>query len=104
MVIVAGYILLAPRATVGVKTAVDPEYVTVPSTAVASGPVTLKDAVVIVVLFIISLNVAVILLLICTPVSPFAGTVEVTVGAMLSVPAPVVKVNTKSLRLRGNKR
>ena len=86
VVIVAVYRLFTARALDGVKTAVNPAYVIVPVTAVANGPVTLKAAGAVVVAgSIASLNVAVILLLICTPVSRFAGTVEVTVGAELTV-------------------
>jgi hypothetical protein len=84
VVIVAVYRLLSARALDGVKTAVTPAKVTVPVTAVACGPATLNDEMLIVAGSIGSLNVAVILLLICTPVSPFAGIVEVTVGAVVA--------------------
>ena len=46
---------------------------------------------------ITSLKVAAAFLLRATPVAPFAGSVKVTVGAVVSAAAPVVKVHTKLL-------
>ena len=46
---------------------------------------------------IASLKVAVIFVLIATPVAALAGTVRLTVGAVVSGAAPVVKLHTKSL-------
>jgi len=63
--------------------------VTTPATGVTPGPVKVNVALVRVRGFIGSLNVAEIAVLTATAVAPFAGTVEMTVGA------PVVKVHTK---------
>src|SRR5580658_6109139 len=65
-------------------------YVTAPATAVVPGPVTVNVAVVMVVEFIDSLNVAEIFWFSGTPTAPFTGIVEVTLGLV-----PVVKVQTK---------
>ena len=43
---------------------------------------------------IVLLNVADGFLLIATPVTPFAGSVEMTVGRVVSPAAPVVKLHT----------
>jgi len=53
---------------------------------------TVKVAVVRVEIFIVSLNVAVIAVFIATPVAPLAGLVELTVGGVVSVAVPVVKL------------
>jgi len=87
--------VLAVRLAAGVKIAVllAATYVTVPVTAVApGGPVNVNVAVVIVAAFIGSLKVVEIAWFSGTPVAPFAGTVEVTVGM-----APVVNLQTKLL-------
>src|ERR1022692_1524399 len=102
LVIVAVYTLKGVfiSGAVGVKTAVSPEYVTAPAIGAidGNGPVTVKvvpgkvaSAVVSVAGAITSLNVAVIRLLTCTPVSLFAGTVKVTVGAAMP-PPPAPKI------------
>ena len=70
---------------------------TVPTTGVAPGPVKVKVAVVTVRGSIASLNTAFKLLFVRTPVALGAGTVEVTVGGVVSGVAPVVKVHTKLL-------
>src|SRR6202140_4675934 len=62
----------------------------VPATGVAPGPVTVKVVPLMVAAFMISLNVAEMVVLTATPVAPFAGTVETTVGG-----AAVVNVQTK---------
>ncbi len=66
-------------------------------TAVPPGPVTLKLAVVIVKGSIASLKVALMVWLIGTAVAPLAGTVALTVGAVVSGVAPVVKLQLKSV-------
>src|SRR5438270_14086675 len=65
-------------------------------TAVPPGPVTLKLAVLIVKGSIGSLKVALMVWLIGTAVAPLAGTVALTVGAVVSRVAPVVKLQMKS--------
>ena len=62
---------------------------TTPATRVAPGPVKVNAAASSVAAFIASLNVAETRVLTGTAVAPFAGTVEITVGA------PVVKLHTK---------
>jgi len=49
-------------------------------------------AVVMVEALIVSLNVAVIAVFIATPVAPLAGIAELTVGGVVSVTVPVVKL------------
>jgi hypothetical protein len=44
--------------------------------------------------FICSLKIALLFLLMGTPVAPLAGPVELTVGAVVSAVAPVVHVTT----------
>jgi hypothetical protein len=44
-------------------------------------------------LCIASLNVAIIAVFIATPVAPLAGVVELTVGSVVSVEVPVVKLH-----------
>ena len=63
---------------------------TVPATGVAPGPVKVNVAASIVAAFMTSLNIAEMVVLTATPVAPFAGTVETTVGG-----GAVVKVHTK---------
>jgi len=94
VVIVAVKSVFAARLAAGVKVAVllPPKYVTVPATGVVPGPVTVNVSGVIVAAFIASLKVAEIFVLVGTPVAPFAGLVEVTVGMLA-----VVKVQTKLL-------
>ena len=62
---------------------------TTPATGVAPGPVKVNVAASIVAGFIASRNVAETRVLTGTALAPFAGTVEITVGA------PVVKLHTK---------
>src|ERR1700687_104580 len=62
----------------------------VPATGVAPGPGNVKVVPLMVAAFMTSLNVAEMVVLTATPVAPFAGTVETTVGG-----AGVVKVHTK---------
>jgi hypothetical protein len=90
VVIVAIYRVLVARTAVGVNVAVVPEYVIVPPTAVAPGPVNVNVAALIVAGFIASLNVAETVVLTATAVAPLTGTVEITVGN-----EAVVKVHTK---------
>jgi hypothetical protein len=90
VVIVAVNKVLLARSADGVNVAVLPVYVTVPATGVAPGPVTVKVVPLIVVAFIVSLNVADIVVFTATAGAPLAGTVETTVGA-----AAVVNVHTK---------
>src|SRR5947208_15388958 len=65
--------------------------------AVPPGPVNPKLAVLIVKGFIASLKVALMVWLIGTAVAPLAGTVALTVGAVVSGVAPVVKLQLKSV-------
>ena len=90
VVIVAVNRVLVGRTAVGVNVAVVPTKLTAPATGVAPGPVTVKVVPLIVAGFMPSLNVAVTVVLAATPVAPFTGTVERTVGA-----EAVVKVHTK---------
>ena len=90
VVIVAIYKVPVARADVGVNVAVVPAKVTAPFTGVAPGPVNVNVAALIVAGFMAPLNVAEIVVLRPTPVAPFAGTVEMTVGG-----GAVVKVHTK---------
>jgi hypothetical protein len=85
--------VLGASAAVGVNVAVVPAKVTVPVTGVTPGPVKVKVATLIVAGFIASLNVAEIAELTATPMDPFTGTVETTVGLGVGT---VVKVHTKS--------
>src|SRR5207253_1192143 len=66
--------------------------------AVPPGPVTLKLAVLIVKGSIASLKVALMVWLIATAVAPPAGTVEVTVGGVVSGVAAVAKSRPKAVR------
>src|SRR5438309_11357956 len=65
--------------------------------AVPPGPVTLKLAVLFVKGSIASLKVALMVRLIATAVAPPAGTVELTVGGVVSGVAAVVKFQPKSV-------
>src|SRR5947199_282915 len=65
-------------------------------TAVPSGPFNVKVPVLIVRGSIGSLKAAVMVWLIGTAVAPLAGTVELTVGRVVSSVAPVVKLQTKA--------
>src|SRR5207245_11519916 len=69
----------------------------VPVTAVPPGPVTLKLAVLIVKGSIALLKVALMVWLMATAVAAFAGTVELTVGRVVSGVAPVVKLQPSSM-------
>src|ERR1041385_972754 len=75
-------------------------YATVPVTGVTPGPVTKKLAVLIVEGSIASLKVVLMLWLIATPVAALAGSVELTVGRVVSGAAPVVKLHPKLLSSR----
>ena len=90
VVIVAVNKVPAASAAVGVNVAVVPAKVTAPATGVAPGPVNVNVAALIVAGFIASLNVAETVVLTATPVAPFIGIVEMTVGG-----GAVVKVHTK---------
>ena len=90
VVIVAVNSVLLARADVGVNVAVLPVYVTAPATGVAPGPVTVKVVPVMVAGFMGPLKVAETSVVTATPVAPFAGTVETTVGG-----GAVVNVHTK---------
>ena len=74
---------------VGVKVAVDPLYVTTPTTGVTPGPASVKVVPVMVAGFITVLKVAETVVLTATAVAFFAGTVEITIGV------PVVKLQVK---------
>ena len=89
LVMVAVYTLFTSRALVGVKEALDPEYVTVPATAVVPC-FRVKVEVVMVSGSIGTLKFALIILLRITLVALLVGSVEITVGAIL----PVVNVHT----------
>jgi hypothetical protein len=78
---------------IGVNVAVTPAYVTVPETGVAPC-CTLKVAALTVRGFSGLLKVAANALVIETFVAPLAGTVELTVGGVVSAVAPVVKLHT----------
>jgi hypothetical protein len=99
VVIVAVQMVLAGRLLDGVKVATLPltAYPTVPVLAVPAGHASVKLAVVRVSGSIASLKLAEISVLSATPVAPAAGTVELTVGAVVSGMAPVVKVQVKGL-------
>jgi hypothetical protein len=91
VVIVAEYWLLVASATDGIKTAVTPVYVTVPDKAVVPCR-KVKVALLTVKGSITSLKTAIIaLLMVVTLVLP--GLVELTVGAIVSGVAPVVKLH-----------
>src|ERR1043166_3791007 len=64
---------------------------------VVPGPLSNKLAVLIVNGSIASLKVALMVWLIGTPVAEFAGTVKLTVGAVVSGVAPVVKLQLKAV-------
>ena len=84
--IVAVKSVLGAKGDVGVKVATNPVavYVTVPGTAVAPGPVSVKVAGVSVAEFIALLKFAWTADVSATPVAPCAGVVESTVGAVVS--------------------
>jgi hypothetical protein len=90
VVMVAIYKVLFASPVAGVNVAVVPAKVTAPVTGEAPGPVIVNVAALIVAGFIPSLNVAEIVVLTDTPVAPFTGIVEMTVGG-----GAVVKVHTK---------
>ena len=95
-----GYAYLAARLASGpvgvnVATRVGASYETMPDTGVAPGPRSVNVAAVSVAAFIGSLNVALIGVLTGTPTAVSAGTVEVTVGAVVSGAVPVVKVHVR---------
>jgi hypothetical protein len=97
VVIVAVNCVFAAKALVGWKVAVVPAYPTVPGTA--APPVTAKVNVpfaVIVDESIASLKVAVIVSFVGTPIAPEMGSVAITVGGVVSVVVPLVKLQTKS--------
>src|ERR1043166_2654567 len=76
--------------------AVKPPYVTVPATGVVPC-FKVNVRVVVVNGSIASLKVAAIFWLTATPVAALAGTVKLTMGAVVSAAAPVVKLQIKSL-------
>ena len=90
IVIVAVNKVLVAISVAGVNVAVVPAKVTVPATGVAPGPANVNVAALIVAGFIASLNVAETVVSTATPVAPFTGIVEMTVGG-----GAVVKVHTK---------
>jgi len=90
VVMVAIYKVLFASPVAGANVAVVPAKVTAPVTGEAPGPVIVNVAALIVAGFIPSLNVAEIVVLTDTPVAPFTGIVEMTVGG-----GAVVKVQTK---------
>ena len=96
VVSVAVNVVPGARVLAGVKVAMVPAHVTVPETGVAPCR-KVKVAVVTVRGSSASLKVAATLLLMATPMAALAGFVEVTVGAVVSAVAPVVKLHTKSL-------
>src|SRR6266699_822760 len=65
--------------------------------AVPPGPITLKLAVLMVKGSIAALKVALMGWVIATAVAPLAGTVELTIGGVVSGVAPVVKLQLKSV-------
>ena len=93
VVIVAVYVVLNARLVVGAKLAVLPKYVTNPVTAVVP---CLKVKVVesIVAGFITLLKVALIIFVTGTLISPLFGSVDITLGGIVSGATPVVKVHT----------
>ena len=97
--IVAVYMASGARLLLGLKRAMlfVASQTTVPVTAVAPGPVTLKVVAVSVVESIPSLNVAMIFPLIGTVVAVFTGIVEFTVGAVVSVVRHDSKLHEKLL-------
>jgi len=92
VVIVAVYRVLAARLLVGSKAATAFVEVTVPETGVAPC-VKVKVAAVIVAGSIASLKVAAMFPLTTTLVAVLAGSVELTVGAVVSAVVPVVKLH-----------
>jgi hypothetical protein len=90
VVIVAVNNVLVASVVAGVKVAVVPAKVTIPATGVAPGPVNVNVDALIEAGFIASLNVAETVVSTATPVAPFTGIVEMTVGG-----GAVVKVHTK---------
>ena len=93
VVIVAVYKVLAARLDAGVKVAATPTEVTVPETDVVPC-IKVKVAVLSVEGSIASVKVTVIALLVATPVALTSGNSELTMGAVLSGTAPVVKLQT----------
>jgi hypothetical protein len=89
LVMVAVYTLFTSSALVGAKDALDPEYVTIPATAVVPC-FSVKVEVVMVKGFIGTLKFALTILPRITLVALLVGSVEITVGAIL----PVVNVHT----------
>jgi len=92
---VAVYRVFTARAAFGVKvaTSLDATYVTTPATGVVPGPVKVKVVVLMVEGFIARLKVAVTTELGQTPVEPFSGVSEITVGGG-HMALPVVKLHT----------
>jgi hypothetical protein len=95
VVIVAVYRVLAVRLLVGSRVATEPMEVTAPDTGVTPCFKVKLDAV-IVAGSIASLKVAVMFLLTTEPAAVSAGSVELTVGAVVSIVAPVVKPHVLS--------
>ena len=94
VVIVAVQTVLEGSGLLGVKVATLPlaAYPTVPVTAVPAGHASVKLAVVMLAAFMASLKLAVIAVLIATIVAPLAGKTVLTVGAVVSGAALVVKL------------
>ena len=95
----AEHVVLAGRLLAGVNVATFPltAYPTDPATGAPAGHARVKFAIVIVRGFIDSLKLAVISVLMGTLLALAAGLVELTVGAVLSGAAPVVKFQLKGL-------
>ncbi|HXO04189.1 MAG TPA: hypothetical protein VN884_01015 [Candidatus Sulfotelmatobacter sp.] len=103
VVIVAVYVVLAAKATIGVNVAVVPEYVTAPITETPPGAVTVKVEVFIVAAFIILLKVAVMTCETGMPLEPFAGTVAITAGLekeTCSRPHPAVRPASRNTAIK----
>jgi hypothetical protein len=94
----ATQVVPAGRSPDGVTVAVLPLTAkpTAPVTAVPAGHANVKFSAVIVTASIGSLKLAVIEVLMRTPVTPASGLVELTVGAVVSATPPVVKIQLKS--------
>src|SRR5437879_5230504 len=87
---VALYAVLAARLAAGLNSAVTPTDVALPDTAAPPGPVSVKVAAVMLAGSIASLKVAAKPVLIATPVAPFGGLVELSVGPEAGAPPPLL--------------
>src|SRR5438445_83319 len=88
--------VLMARAFTGIMSAVGPREVTVAATGVVPS-IRAKLVVMVVNGSIASLKTAAIFLLTATAAAAFAGSVKLTVGAVMSGAAPVVKLHVKVL-------